>query len=126
MQNQENKYRLLAREACGALDLSYEELKDKYKNYPVCLMEYMDGSIFERVIEVAFDSQEATTSLHFDKNNICNGSFISFHNPKDEDSFINYLNECRQYDFKRDRWIMMGCYLKAKPSKYEMLFYFYK
>lgn len=126
MQNRDNKYELLTEEACSVLGLPYEELKDKYKDYPICLMEYIEGSIYERVIEVRFDKEEATISISFNKNNICDASFMFFDNLKDEDSFIEYLNVDREYDFERSSWIMPDCNLKVKPSKYEMVFYYYK
>lgn len=89
-------------------------------------MEYIEGVIYEKVIEVRFDKEEATFSLSFDKENVCNGTYLFFDKLKDEDSFIDYLNKDTQYDFKRSSWIMIDCYLKLKPSKYEMAFYFYK
>lgn len=126
MQNQENNFEMLIEEACDALGLSYQELKDKYKDYPICLMEYIEKEIKEQVIEVRFDNEKATFSLSFDKENICNGTYLFFDNLTDEDSFIEYLNVDTEYDFKRSSWIMPHCYLKLKPSKYEIAFCFYK
>lgn len=126
MQNQNNKYKPLIEEVCSMLGLTYQELKDKYRDYPICLMEYIEGNANERVIEVRFDSQEATVSISFDKEDICNASFLFFDNEADEDSFIACLIEDNDYDFKRSCWIADNCYLKAKPSKYGMAFYFYR
>ncbi|MDL1913425.1 MAG: hypothetical protein FDW93_02720 [Bergeyella sp.] len=127
MQNQNNKYQLLIEEACGTLGLSYQELKDKYKGHPVCLMEYVESNTCERVIEVRFDNQEATITITFDKENSCDASFLFYDNLIDEDSFIEHLNENTDYDFKRSSWIMEDCYLKVKPpTKYETAFCFYK
>jgi len=127
MQNQKIEHELLIEEACGSLGLSYQSLKDKYKDYPVCLMEYIEKEIYERVIEVRFDSQLATFSLSFNKENICNATFLFFDNVENEDLFIEYLNKDTEYDFKRSSWIMIDCYLKVKPpTKYETAFYFYK
>lgn len=126
MINQGNKFEILIEEICATLGLSYNTLKEKYKDYPICLMEYMENSIHENLIEVRFDNHLATFSLSFDKENICNGSFLFFDDIKDEDSFIEYLNEDTEYDFKRSCWTMIDCYLKVKPSKWETAFYFYK
>lgn len=126
MQNQENNFEMLIEESCAALGLSYQELKDKYKDYPICLMEYIEKEIYERVIDVRIDTEKATFSLSFDKENICNGTYLFFDNLTDEDSFIEYLNVDTEYDFKRSSWIMPDCYLKLKPSKYETAFCFYK
>ncbi len=127
MQNRDNKYELLIEEASNTLGLSYQQLKDKYKDYPICLMEYIEGIIYERVIEVRFDKEEATMSISFDKEDICDASFLFYDNLKDEDSFIEYLNKDTDYDFKRSSWVMADCYLKVKPpKKYETAFCFYK
>lgn len=127
MQNRDNKYELLIEEASNTLGLSYQQLKDKYKDYPVCLMEYIEGNIYERVIEVRFDNLEATISISFDKEDICDASFVFYDNLNDEDSFIEHLNDNSDYDFKRSCWIMRDYYLKVKPpTKYETAFCFYK
>jgi len=127
MHNQKIEYKLMKEEACGSLGLSYQSLKDKYKDYPICLMEYIEKEIYERVIEVRFDNQLATFSLSFNKGNICDATFLFFDHVEHEDLFIEYLNKNTEYDFKRSSWIMIGCYLKVKPSiKYETAFCFYK
>lgn len=128
MQNQEseNNFEMLIEESCDALKLAYQELKDKYKDYPHCLMDYIKKGVCELVIEVRFDEQLATLSFGFDENKNCNASFLFFDNANDEDSFIEYLNEDTGYDFKRSCWIMPDCYLKVKPSIHRLSFYFYK
>lgn len=126
MQNSDNKYELLKREACDTLGMSYQELKEKYKDYPVWLMEYINGNIYERVMEICFDKEDASISISFNTNNFCNVSILYFDNLNDEDLFIEYLNKVTQYDFKRSRWIIADCYLMLKPTKHEMAFCYYK
>lgn len=50
MQNQNTKFKILVEEACDVLGLSYQVLKDRYKDYPICLMEYIEKTIHEFII----------------------------------------------------------------------------
>lgn len=126
MQNQNNTFELLTEEACSTLDLSYQAVKDKYKDYPICLMQYIEKDVNELIVEVRFDTHLATISLSFDPENNCNGFYLFLDNPKDEDSFIEYLNTGEKYDFKCSHWAANNYFIKLKPSKYETAFCFYR
>lgn len=126
MQNQNNKFQILTKEACSVLGLSYQAVKDKYKDYPICLMQYIEKEADEQIIEVCFDNHLATISISFDKENNCDGLFLFLDNPKDEDSFIEYLTTGEKYDFKCSCWTISNCFIKLKPSKYETAFCFYR
>lgn len=128
MQNQEseNNFEMLIEESCDALKLSYLQLQEKYKDFPHCLMEYIEKGVSDPVIEVRFDELLATLSLGFNESKHCNAAFLFFDNVNDENSFIEYLNKDTGYDFKRSSWIMPDCYLKVKPATYTLSFYFYK
>lgn len=125
MLNQNNKFEILIEEACSGLGLSYRVLKNKYRNYPICLTQYIEKEIDEQIIEVRFDNHLATISISFDKEDNCDASFLFFDKIEDEDSFIEYLNENTEYDFKQSRWAMTNCFLKIKLSKYETAFCFF-
>lgn len=125
--NTDSKYELLIEEASNTLGLSYQELKEKYKDYPHCLMEYLEKEVHEYVIEVHLEKEEATISISFNKEHICDASFMFFDSVTDEDSFIEYLNGYTNYDFKHSCWIMANYYLRVKPpTQCETAFYFYK
>lgn len=126
MINEGNKFEMLIEEICATLSLSYNTLKEKYKDYPICLMEYHEKEKNKRAIEVRHDDQLSTITLFFDDENNCYGIFLFFDHTNDEDLFIEYLNKDTEYDFKRSCWKMIDCYLKVKPSKWETAFYFYK
>lgn len=128
MQNQEseNNFEMLIEESCGALKLTYQQLKEKYKDYLHCLMEYIEKGVSTPVIEVRFKEQLATLSFGFNESKHCTAAFLFFYNVNDEDSFIEYLNEDTGYDFKRSSWIMPDSYLKVNPSICTLSFYFYK
>lgn len=126
MQNQDNKFEILTKEVCNVLGLSYQVLKDKYKDYPICLIQYIEKGVDEQIIEVRFDDHLATISLSFDKENNCDGSFLFFDSLENEDSYIEHLHNYAGYDFKWSRWTMIDCFLKIKTSKDETTFYFYR
>lgn len=126
MQNQNAKFKILVEEACDVLGLSYQILKDRYNDYPICLMEYIEKTIREFIIEVRFNNHSATISLSFDTENNCNGAFLFFDSADDEDSFLEHLRENADYDFKWSRWTMINCFLKIEASKYETAFCFYR
>lgn len=126
MQNQNTKFKILIKEACDVLGSSYRELKDRYKDYPICLIECIEKAIHEFILEVRFNDHLATISLSFDTENNCNGAFLFFDNADDEDSFLEHLHENADYDFKWSRWTMINCFLKIEPTKYETAFHFYR
>jgi len=76
MQNQNIKFETLLEHASLTLGQSADELKEKYKDYPICLMDYIEKERHEYVIEVRFDNEEATISISFNDKNICDGSFL--------------------------------------------------
>lgn len=49
-QEAENNYEMLIEETCGVLGLPYQALKEKYKDYPICLMEYIDGLTMKKIL----------------------------------------------------------------------------
>jgi len=127
MQDRNNKYKLAIEEAYRTLGGAYRELKERYKDYPLYLMEYIEEDDFEKIIEVRFDKQQTTISMTFNEENICDTSFLLFDSLEDEDCFVEYLNQNRKYDFKLSHWVMEDCYVKVKPPlKFGTAFCFYR
>ena len=56
MQNQDNKFEVLIEHASLSLDKSEEEIKNKYRDFPICLMEYIENKVHEHVIEYGYFS----------------------------------------------------------------------
>jgi len=116
----------LLKSACSGLNLSADELKDKYKDYPICLMEYIESAKHYNVIEVCFDEDVANIMFSINDGNICYHSSIYFDNNSDIDLFVDYLVEAAEYNFRESCWFIDGCYLKIKEVKKEIYFCCYK
>jgi len=126
MQNKNTKFETLLEHAWNTLGQSAEELKGKYKDYPICLMDYIEKEAHEYVIEVRFDNEEATISTSFDSENICNGSFLFLDTDSDEELLIDHLIEMANYNFRKSSFKLPLCLLKIKESKDNLIFYLYK
>ncbi|MFR9165035.1 MAG: hypothetical protein ACLVKO_01960 [Dysgonomonas sp.] len=126
MQNRDNNFETLIGHAKSMLGRSYEGLKRKYLHYPISLTVHLENKILEKVIEIRFSEQQATTSLDFDQTDECTAVYLFFDTQNDENSFIEYLAKSYDFDFRKNCWIMANCYLKIKPSKYEIAFLFYE
>ncbi|MBS5906976.1 MAG: hypothetical protein KIC84_07065 [Dysgonomonas mossii] len=125
MQNQDNKLEVLIEHASLSLRKSEEEIRDKYKDFPICLMEYIENTKSERAIEVRFDNQDATLSFSIE-NNICTGSYAFFDSVNDEELLIDLLVESANYIFRKASWKLPSCSVKVQETKDCTCFYFYQ
>lgn len=126
MKNRNIKFETLLEHASLALGQSIDELKGKYKNYPVCLTDCIEKETHSCVVEVRFENEEATISISFDSENICDGSFLFFDKNEEEDLLIDHLIEMADYNFKKSFFKLPNCFLKIKESKHSLTFYLYK
>jgi len=126
MQNKNTKFEILLEQAWSALGQSAEELKEKYKDYPICLMEYIEKEVHAHVIEVCFDTQEATISISFDNENICNASFLYLDSVENEDLLIDHLIDSADYNFRKGSFKLPDCFLKVKETKMGTCFYLFR
>lgn len=124
MQNQDNKFEVLIGHASSCLDRSTEEIRDKYKDFPICLMEYIENNMHEYAIEVRFDNLSTTLSFSID-NNICTGSYVFFDSLRDEELLIDYLVEYANYIFRKSCWQLPTCSVRVKETKDCTCFFFY-
>lgn len=125
MKNHNAKLETLLEHAWLILGQSAEALKEKYKIYPICLMEYIEKEVHQHVIEIRFDYEEATISISFDKENNCDASFIFFDSPEDEELLIEHLIDSADYNFKKSSFKLPSCSLKVKETKSETCFYLF-
>lgn len=128
MQNRDNNFEALIGHAKSMLGYSYEGLKRKYLSYPISLTVHVDKKtdIFEQFIEIRFSEQEATISLNFDQTDSCNAAYLFFDTQNEEDSFIEYLTESYDFDFRKNCWLLYDCYLKVMNIKDVFCFYFFR
>lgn len=128
MTNSNNNFETLIGHAKSMLGHSYEGLKRKYLHYPISLTVHVDKktNTFEQFIEIRFSEQEATVSLDFDQTHECDAVYLFFDTQSDENSFIEYLTESYDFDFRKNCWLLYDCYLKVTNIKDIFCFYFYK
>lgn len=125
MQKQNAKFDTLLEHAWSTLGQSEDDLKEKYKDYPICIMEYIEKGLHDHVIEVRFDNEEATISISFDNANKCDASFLFFDSTEDESSLIDHLVNSVDYDFRKGCFKLPSCSLKIKETKTETCFYLF-
>lgn len=126
MQNQNTKLETLLQHAWLTLGQSIDELKGKYKNYPVFLIECIDKEVHEHIVEIRFDNEEATLSISFDSKNKSNTCFLFLDSSVDEELLIDYLVSSEDYNFRTSSFQLPSCSLKIKETKNEVCFYLFR
>lgn len=93
------------------------QIKQKYADYPICLMEYFEKEVYEESIEIRFDKEEVTLTCIFNDNKECILVFLF----PDEEQFIedmvSYLSSNYGYSYLKSRFILDSCFVKVKEPK---------
>ncbi|MFR9165115.1 MAG: hypothetical protein ACLVKO_02375 [Dysgonomonas sp.] len=126
MTDKENKFELLIEESCEAIGLSYQAVKDKYVDYPMYLIEYIEKEVHRQSIEVHFEDLQATITFSFNADKNCNASYLSFDTVDDEESLIDYLVETTDFRFRKSSWEILKCLVRIEEVKSKVYFCFYK
>ncbi|MBD8347671.1 hypothetical protein [Dysgonomonas sp. HGC4] len=126
MQNENTKFNTLLEHGWSILGKSADDLKATYKDYPICLIEYIEKEVHEHIIEVRFDNEEATISISFDKENKCDASFLFFDSTEKDELLISHLIDSADYDFRKGCFELPSCSLKIKETKTETCFYLFR
>lgn len=113
----EQYYSEIIEQASSVLKLSISQIKEKYTDYPLCLIDYVEKDIEEKSIEVRFDKQRVTLTCTFDGEGNCDESFLFPDDDQLVDDFVGYLANRHDYSFKRSRFMLGNCYLKIKELK---------
>lgn len=121
-------YYYLLQQITSLLNLPLPEIRQKYINYPYCLINYFEKEVEEKSIEIRFDQEEFTLTCLFSNDGKC--EFVYLFPDKNEyvKGFISYLEITQSYDYLKNRWTTSGCYIKAKtiahlPSDICLMFY---
>ena len=125
MANKKDDFERIVKHACSGLNIPEQELKNKYKDYPVCLMEYIENGNHRYFVQVRFNDESASLIFFIGENTSCTCSFLRFDRVEEEDLFINYLMEAADFIFRKGCWIIDNCYLKVKESEHDVCFHFY-
>jgi len=111
--------------AGSTLRITLPELKRRFKDYPLCQIDYIERDLQEYLVEIRFDNEQATLSCMFDHDLKCNGSFLFFDDSDGLDDCINYLKSMHIYDFISCRWQLPDCYLSLKKAERDACLFFY-
>lgn len=97
-------YSGLCNELAILLKLSFSEIKRKYANFPICLMNYHEKGVEEKYIEIRFDEEELTVTCTFDEEGTCDCIYLFPDKDEPLKNFVNDLKEAYEYDFIKSRW----------------------
>lgn len=112
-----DKFVDLIAHSSSVLKLSLPQIKEKYSDYPLCLMDYIEKDIYEKSIEIRFDKEGVTLTCTFNENGICDATFLFPDSDDLIEAFVGYLTEHHDYSFVRSRFMLGNCYLKVKELK---------
>jgi len=90
-----------------AIGESHSQVRERYKDFPICLMELIAGDIHTENIEVSFDEQNGSVTYHFDENRILTNTSICLYEASDTDLFIAFLQKfADSYNYIKKHWII--------------------
>lgn len=113
----EQYYTELIKHASSVLKLSQKQIREKYADYPICLMDYVEKGIHENSIEIRFDKEEVTLTCTFNNDKSCDSVFLFPDSDQFIEEFISYLIENYDYNFLKNRFSLPNCYAKVKELK---------
>lgn len=113
----ESYYFKFIEHASSVLKLSLPQIKEKYADYPLYLIDYIEKDINEKSIEIRFDKDNSTLTCTFDEDGNCDTSFLFPDDDKLIEEFVGHLTEYHDYSFMKSRFILGNCYLKIKELK---------
>ena len=113
----EQLYSKIIEQASSVLKLSISQIKEKYTDYPLYLIDYIEKDIQEKSIEIRFHKEGVTLTCTFDKDGNCDESFLFPDDAQLIEDFVSYLTDHHDYSFMRSRFMLGNCYLKIKELK---------
>lgn len=113
----EQLYFKIIEQASSVLKLSISQIKEKYTDYPLYLIDYIEKDIQEKSIEIRFSKEGITLTCTFDKDGNCDESFLFPDDDQLIEDFVGYLTDHHDYSFMRSRFMLGNCYLKIKELK---------
>lgn len=95
----------LTKQAFMRFGESYAEIRERYKDFPLRLMECIDNDFHNQNIKVRFKAQNASVTYYFDENKMLQVASIHFYNSTDVDLFISYLERFADgYNYIKKCW----------------------
>jgi hypothetical protein len=109
-----NNYADLFQQINSLLNITLPEIKNKYGDYPHCLMDYFEKDVTERSIEIRFDQEEFTITCVFNTEGKCNCVYLFPDKNETIEKFISYFKDTYDYNFIKNRWETLDFYIKIK------------
>jgi len=100
-------FNYLTEQAYIAIGESHIQVRERYKDFPMCLMECIaDGNHTEH-IEISFDKKNGSVTYYFDENRILKYTSICLYELSDADLFIVFLQKfADSYNFIKKHWVI--------------------
>lgn len=111
-QSTESNFWALIEHSISILNSNFNFIRDKYKDYPVCILEYFEKDTHKKHFEIRLANEHTTLVCQFDKNEICNSVVLHIDNAHMMTKLINYLGDYYTYNYLKCRWELYECYLK--------------
>lgn len=112
------------------LKLSRDEVTKRYKNYPLCLTQYIEKNKHEFITEIRFDEDEITISCVFNADGQCTSASLFPYNNQVIEELVCYINILHPFDYIKKRWTTSHYYIKVKELEcdehYLCLFFYHK
>lgn len=114
----------LIEHACGVKHIIYNDIKNKFADFPICLMEYIEKDVHEKVVEIRFGDYKATLSTTFDEKDMCDFAILFPDRIENIDQVLLFLSEKYDYDFLKGSWMLPNCYMSVRESREGIVFSF--
>lgn len=109
-----NDYANLLQQINSLLNITLPEIKNKYRDYPHCLIDYFEKDVTEKSIEIRFDKEEYTMTCVFNIEGKCNIIYLFPDENETIEKFISYFKQTYDYNFIKNRWKASDIYIKIK------------
>jgi len=103
--------------ASSMLNLSLFQIKEKYSDYPMCLMEYIEKEEHEEGIEIRFNNDKVTMTCIGNDKKECISVYLFPDNNGFIDDIVGYSKSNYDYSYLKSRFILDSCFMKLKESK---------
>lgn len=114
MNNNKTNYTDLIKSANSLLNLSLQKIKEDYRSFPICLIEYQEKDIHRKSIEIRLDKDDLTITCLFDSDDICRWVYLFTDKKETTESIISFLKDSYTFDYNKNRWIIPRSYVRIK------------
>ena len=99
---------------------SFNTIPALFADKEMCIMNYMSKDIKDKAIEIRFDT--VTFTCLFDKNDVCDSSFLFLDDLDDLPDYVEYCNKMYDYNLMLSGWMIKDYCFRIKPSKGDFFF----